>query len=171
MAFDIYEAVTARIIEQLERGKIPWSKPWTGLQSGAVSGITGKPYSLLNQMLLGKPGPWYTFNQVQSLGGKVRKGEKASMVVFWKQQKIREADPATGEQTEKLIPLLKYYNVFHISQVDGIETAGSLRNSAAYIQSWLRALRNDKKLIVTASGAAAKAFDMITGSGASAPVA
>lgn len=45
----------------------------------------------------------------------------------------------------------------------GIETADSFKNSAAYIQSWLRALRNDKKLIVSAAGAAAKAFELITG--------
>lgn len=48
----------------------------------------------------------------------------------------------------------------------GIETAGSFKNSAAYIQSWLRALRNDKKMIVSASGAAAKAFELITGTAA-----
>ena len=52
MAFDIYAAVTERIIQQLEQGLIPWEKPWTGTQGGAVSGTTGKPYSLLNQMLL-----------------------------------------------------------------------------------------------------------------------
>ena len=279
MAFDIYAAVTDRIIEQLEQGVIPWHKPWTGVQSGAISGITGKPYSLLNQMLLGKPGEWYTWNQIQKMGGKVRKGEKSSMVVFWKQQAIKEEDPATGEKVERMIPMLKYFNVFHIDQIEGIdrkiiapeaqdpatddnadtiiadylqrsgvelehrqgdeafyspsadrvvlplreqfqdmaeyystafhelthstghsnrldrisrraffgseeysreelvaeigaaallnhcgiETSASLRNSAAYIQSWLRALRGDKKLIVTASGAATKAFELITG--------
>ena len=52
MAFDIYAAVTDRIIAQLEQGVIPWHKPWTGIQGGAISGTTGKPYSLLNQMLL-----------------------------------------------------------------------------------------------------------------------
>ena len=50
--FDIYEAVTERIIHQLQQGVIPWQKPWTGTQHGAISGTTGKPYSLLNQMLL-----------------------------------------------------------------------------------------------------------------------
>lgn len=44
----------------------------------------------------------------------------------------------------------------------GLETKGTFRNSAAYIQNWLTALRNDKKLIVSASGAAAKAFEYIT---------
>ena len=43
----------------------------------------------------------------------------------------------------------------------GLETGSTFRNSAAYIQSWLSALRNDKRLIVTASGAASKAFDYI----------
>ena len=44
--FDIYEAVTERIIQQLQQGVIPWQKPWTGTQHGAISGTTGKPYSL-----------------------------------------------------------------------------------------------------------------------------
>ena len=112
MAFDIYAAVTDRIIAQLERGVIPWHKPWTGIQSGAISGTTGKPYSLLNQMLLGKPGEWYTFNQIQKLGGKIRKGEKSSMVVFWKQMPITDTDPATGEKVERMIPMLKYFTCF-----------------------------------------------------------
>ena len=84
MAFDIYAAVTDRIIQQLEAGCIPWQKPWGGMEGGAVSGTTGKPYSLLNQMILGKPGMYFTFNQIQKLGGRVRKGEKAQIIVFWK---------------------------------------------------------------------------------------
>lgn len=82
--FDIYNAVTERIISQLEKGIIPWQKPWTGIQGGAISGATGKPYSLLNQMLLGKAGEYFTYNQVLAQGGTVRKGEKAQIVVFWK---------------------------------------------------------------------------------------
>jgi antirestriction protein ArdC len=45
----------------------------------------------------------------------------------------------------------------------GIETADSFKNSAAYIQSWLAVLKNDKRMIVTASGAASRAFEYITG--------
>jgi len=88
--FDIYEAVTERIIHQLQQGVIPWQKPWTGTQHGAISGTTGKPYSLLNQMLLGKPGEYYTYSQVLSRGGAVRKGEKSQIVVFWKQVKVSD---------------------------------------------------------------------------------
>lgn len=75
MAFDIYQAVTDRIISQLEAGTIPWRKPWvcTGQPSNmAISHSTGNPYSLLNQMLLGKPGEYLTFNQCAKAGGKVK---------------------------------------------------------------------------------------------------
>ena len=90
---DLYQEVTNRIMEQLENGIIPWEKPWISAGS-AVSHATGKPYSLLNQMLLGRPGEYVTFKQCQQEGGKVRKGEKSSMVVFWKW--IEEKDPDTG---------------------------------------------------------------------------
>ena len=87
MAFDIYAAVTDRIIQQMEQGVLPWSKPWGGVTGGAYSGTTGKPYSLLN-----KPGAYYTFNQIQKLGGSVRKGEKSQMVVFWKQIPVKDIE-------------------------------------------------------------------------------
>ena len=119
--FDIYEAVTERIIHQLQQGVIPWQKPWTGTQHGAISGTTGKPYSLLNQMLLGKPGEYYTYSQVLSRGGAVRKGEKSQIVVFWKQVKVSDMqDDETQSPVDRLIPMLRYYNVFHIDQCDGL---------------------------------------------------
>lgn len=44
---NVYEMVTARIIAELEKGNIPWEKPWTGVRSGAYNRISKKPYSLL----------------------------------------------------------------------------------------------------------------------------
>jgi antirestriction protein ArdC len=114
---DIYAAVTDRIIAQMEPGVIPWSKPWVS-NGKAVSHATGKPYSLLNQMLLGRPGEYLTFKQCQEAGGKVKKGEKSSLVVFWKW--IEQEDEETGETKE--VPFLRYYNVFHIDQCEGIQT-------------------------------------------------
>ena len=43
----------------------------------------------------------------------------------------------------------------------GIENPDSFNNSVAYINNWLRALKNDKKLIVSASAAAEKAIRRI----------
>ena len=120
MKKDIYEMVTDRIIEQLEKGYIPWQKPWTGVHDGAYNRISNKPYSLLNQMLLSKTGEYAIFKQWTELGGHIRKGEKAEIVTFWKIQQIEEENE-DGEKIIKQLPLLRYYNVFHISQVEGVE--------------------------------------------------
>ncbi len=112
---DIYAEITNRIISQMEQGTIPWQKPWVA-SGQAISYATGKRYSLLNQMLLGRAGEYATFQQVQHAGGRVRKGEKASMVVFWKW--IETEDEETGEKKE--VPFLRYYNVFHLNQCEGL---------------------------------------------------
>ena len=112
---NLYDEITRRIMEQLEQGIIPWQKPWIG-NSSAISHVTGKPYSLLNQMLLGRPGEYVTFRQCQQEGGHVHKGEKSSMVVFWRW--IEQEDEESGEK--KSIPFLRYYNIFHINQCEGL---------------------------------------------------
>ena len=131
---DIYAAVTDRIIAQMEQGQIPWSKPWHS-NGKAVSHATGKPYSLLNQMLLGRPGEYVTFKQCQEVGGKVKKGEKSSLVVFWKW--IEQVDEETGETKE--VPFLRYYNVFHIDQCEGIAakytTEAAFPNGASTVEA------------------------------------
>lgn len=116
----VYEMVTYRIIEQLESGVIPWEKGWSGLASGAYNRISKKPYSILNQMLLKHSGEYATFKQWQECGGKIRKGEKSEIIVFWKVLPIEETQE-DGTKEIKQIPLLRYINVFHISQVDGVQ--------------------------------------------------
>ena len=120
---DIYAEITNRMIAEMEQGIIPWQKPWmaAGL---AISHTTGKPYSLLNQMLLGRAGEYLTYKQVNAEGGYVRKGEKARVVVIsrW----IDNEDDETGEV--KQIPVLRYYNVFHIDQCEGITAKHSANN-------------------------------------------
>lgn len=118
--FNIYEEVTNRIIKQLEQGEIPWRKPWNGVRNGAYNRVSKKPYSLLNQMLLEHKGEYATFKQWSDLGGKIRKGEKAEIVVFWKMLESIERN-SNGEEVKKTIPYLKYINVFHISQIEGVE--------------------------------------------------
>ena len=118
---NVYDMVTERIIAELEKGIIPWEKPWTGVRDGAFNRITKRPYSLINQMLLQHRGEYATFKQWSELGGHVRKGEKSEIVVFWKILEQLETNEETGEKEIKKIPLLRYYNVSHISQVDGVE--------------------------------------------------
>ena len=119
-SLNVYEMVTERIIKQLEQGTIPWQKPWGGVRSGAFNRISKRPYSLINQAILEKPGEYASWNQWKNLGGHIKKGAKAEMVVFWKIIDVEEKNDK-GEIEKKKLPLLRYYNVFHISQVEGVE--------------------------------------------------
>ncbi|KAB2329418.1 ArdC family protein [Bacillus mesophilum] len=120
---NVYEIVTQNIIEKLENGVIPWRKPWTN--ANAVNWVTQKPYRGINVMLL-EPGEYATFKQIKDAGGKVKKGAKSQIIVFWNW--MDKKDPDTGE-IEK-IPFLRYYRVFEINtQVDGLN---SKRESIEY---------------------------------------
>ena len=71
---NVYQIVTGRIIKELEKGLIPWRKPWIDirLQSGAYNRVSKKPYSLMNQMLLGLEGEYATYKQWNALGGTLK---------------------------------------------------------------------------------------------------
>lgn len=96
---DIYSEITKRIIDEMEGGVIPWQKPWVA-SGGCVSYATGKPYSLLNQMLLGAPGEYATFKQIQQAGGYVRKGEKAHLLC----QDYSQGHLDAFEEPQQLLP-------------------------------------------------------------------
>ena len=130
---NVYQMVTDRVIEQLEKGIVPWQKPWSGAglaDGGAINYVSRKPYSLLNQILLGKEGEYLTFKQIKDLGGNIRKGAKSGMVVFFtmitigKRKEVDENGNEIEVQTsrEYPFPVLKYYHVFHIDDCEGIET-------------------------------------------------
>ena len=112
----VYKYVTERIIAELEKCVIPWKKPWKGQK--AINYVSRKEYQGINTLLLPFPGEYLTFNQIRKLGGKVKKGEKSSMIVFYKFIEKKDKD---GEVTETF-PLLRYFNVFHLSQTEDIDT-------------------------------------------------
>ena len=277
----VYEIVTNRLIEEMENGIIPWAKPWTGGEAWSRS--TGKGYSVINCILLHDKGEYATFKQIQAEGGKVNKGAKASMIIFFKATPLTDKDgnPVTDATTgkAKMIPILRYCSVFNIKDTNlqakynkpagldntenvtaedvineyvqregvtfhtvkgsnrafyapitdsvtvpditqfvgseeyystafhelahstghhsrlgrisltdvaafgsedyskeelvaeitsaalmnhiGLETPKTFKNSAAYLQNWIQALKNDKTLFVSAAGKAGKAFDLI----------
>lgn len=114
---DLYQIITNKIIEKLENGTIPWKRPYSD-SNYPVNWVTQKMYRGINLMLL-EGGEYATFNQIKNAGGKVKKGEKAEIVVFYK--KIKIEDKETGE--EKEIPMLKEYKVFEINtQVEGLKS-------------------------------------------------
>ncbi|KLU02217.1 Antirestriction protein [Rhodopirellula islandica] len=124
---DIYREVTDRIIGYLEQGTAPWKNP---IRGGTGDGWpknleSGKRYRGINVLLLGmrsfeagfSSDYWMTYRQAQAKNGQVKKGEKGSLVTFWKMYATR--DKATGEPIE--IPMLKHYTAFNVEQIDGIE--------------------------------------------------
>ncbi|HEY4311649.1 MAG TPA: zincin-like metallopeptidase domain-containing protein [Pirellulales bacterium] len=126
MSFDLYQSVTDQIIAMLDKGVVPWRSPILGSASaGHPKNLEStKPYRGVNVFLLAftawaqgyGSSYWMTYNQAKAKGGTVKKGEKASMVVFWKQYETKDRE--TGEPAK--VPVLRYYNVFNAEQCDGI---------------------------------------------------
>lgn len=123
MSDKIYSIVTEKILEALDRGVVPWRKPWSdaGLPRNAIS---NRPYSGINSILLSLseyPDPrWLTFKQIQKRGGRVQKGAKSTLVVFVTNLKVMDRDN-DDEAATKQIHWLKYYRVFNASQTDGLD--------------------------------------------------
>src|SRR5919106_2791365 len=101
MSNRVYEIVTEKILAALESGTAPWHKPWkAGIPRNAIS---NRPYSGVNALLLGmapySDPRWLTMKQANEKGGKVRKGERSTLVIFWKQNPIK-AEDESGDEIE-----------------------------------------------------------------------
>jgi len=130
MAISVYEVVTERIIAALEKGVVPWRMPWRtqGGSNMPRNLQSGKDYRGVNILLLGCMGfsdpRWCSYKQAGAKGGQVRKGEKSTPVIFWK-----VLDKKGGKPGEKSF-ILRYYNVFNVSQCDWAEPLPSLTGDA-----------------------------------------
>ncbi|MCH7402261.1 zincin-like metallopeptidase domain-containing protein [Belliella kenyensis] len=130
---DVYQLVTDLIIEKLENGIVPWRQVW---QEGEIPAnyVTKKCYKGINMWILlagqfSKP-YFLTFKQAQSLGGSIRKGSKGLPVCYWgfsyfdkkSSRKLME-DEAKKMHPSKVrkVGFLKYYTVFNISDVEGVD--------------------------------------------------
>ena len=120
MKLTLYETVTNTIISALNKGVVPWRKPWNGTAAMPINAISNKAYRGVNILLLGMSPyadpRWLTFKQVQERGGRVKPGEKSTMVVFWKRWEPKPGDEA--EQPTRQIPVLRYYNLFNVEQTE-----------------------------------------------------
>lgn len=117
-----YATVTDKIIALIESdGVAPWQKSWNLAEQAPRSMSTSKRYQGINTwLLLGFPytSPWWgTYKQISALGGQVRKGEKSTLVVFWKMLPVGDPASPTGKKT---IPFLRTFLVFNAEQADGL---------------------------------------------------
>lgn len=119
MSLDTYQEVTDRIVSALEAGEVPWRRPWRS-EVGQPRSIDGRAYRGINALLLGMSEygdpRWGTFAGIKRHGGKVRKGERSTLVVLWKPLRVK--DKESGEPRQIL--MLKYFRVFNIEQCDGL---------------------------------------------------
>lgn len=122
---DKYQEITDSIVRALEKGTVPWHKPWRTTGFGGPANLTTRrPYRGINIFLLaieqlerGYATPfWLTFKQAQGLGGRVRKGERGTRIYFFKPYVVE--DKETGKK--KSIPLLRDFVVFNVEQIDGV---------------------------------------------------
>ena len=117
-----YEVIADRIIFALDKGEGPWRKPWSLPAGMRPQNGAGRPYSGINAIVLGLSGysdpRWLTYRKATELGGHVRKGEKATPIVFWKGYE-REVQSDDGDTEVKTFWLLRYYSVFNVEQCDG----------------------------------------------------
>lgn len=128
MAISNYELITNLIIEAIEKGAGEFKMPWncgTGLQPKNVA--TGKPYKGVNILTLWAQASskgytdalWGTFKQWADKGASVRKGEKASYIVFWKPYVKTVKNEQSGEDETKAGAVMTTSAVFNVAQVDG----------------------------------------------------
>jgi len=131
----LYDEITAKIISELEAGRIPWVQPWGTAAAKAPLAMprnasTQRGYSGINVLILwgsviehGYSGQsWLTFRQALGLRSNVRKGERGTTVVYadrFTPEDERQRATATGEEAHA-IPFLKRFTVFNTDQCDGL---------------------------------------------------
>lgn len=129
---DIYQTVTNQIIESIETSNtLPWLKPWKDSKGAVMLSMphnfkANTNYNGINILLLWlaqdtggyTSNSWLTYNQAKGLDGQVRKGEKGTKIVFYKNVAAKEN--AAGEVKDGY-RMARAFTVFNVDQIDGIE--------------------------------------------------
>ena len=126
---DIALEITTKILTELERGVMPWRKPWDGARTGLAlpRRATGENYRGVNIIMLwsaavarGYSSPyWLTLRQANQHGAHVRKGERGELVVYYGQAK-KTRDNGAGERVEDSFRFLKFFTAFNAEQIEGL---------------------------------------------------
>jgi antirestriction protein ArdC len=127
--FDVHEAITNQIIAAIEAGTGKPQMPWH--RSGAnimrpVNVSSGNAYRGVNTVALWaaadafgyEHGLWGTYRQWQDRGAQVRKGEKSSLIVFYREFESDDAE-ASDDNDRRTRCMARASRVFNIAQVDG----------------------------------------------------
>ncbi|MEZ5801871.1 MAG: zincin-like metallopeptidase domain-containing protein [Rhizobiaceae bacterium] len=130
--FDVHQEVTNRIVAALETAgefQLPWIRNKGGSMKRPVNIASAKPYNGVNIVSLWVAAQacdypshlWGTYRQWQERGCQVRRGEKSSLIVFYKQLEYQQTNEQTGEAelAERMMARASF--VFNAAQVDGFK--------------------------------------------------
>ena len=132
MKKDIKNELVKLITDKIEKDNLlPWQKGTLNSTWFPINGFTKKNYRGINLIVLsflgGANQEFLTFKQVQEKGGKVKKGAKSLPVLYWQPWNFKEhRAPQEGDNKEDVAGFYKQYNVFDISQTEGIEPSRKL---------------------------------------------
>ncbi len=134
--FDAAQAITDEIIALLEKGTMPWRRPWKIAGGGVPLRHNGESYRGINAFLLGLRAAvtgysspyWMTFKQAKALDACVKKGSKSSVVVYY--GTAGKKGDSTGEEagggdgaSGGTYRFLKNYRVFNVEQIEGLDAS------------------------------------------------
>lgn len=127
----VCKVITDRVIALIEDQKtLPWNKCWDcNPMATPINFASGRPYRGINMFLanaLFPESPYFlTPKKIKEMGGKIIKGSKALPIIFWSFIHLDENGKRLprGRESEavKKFPLLRYFNVFNATQIEGIE--------------------------------------------------
>lgn len=131
--FDVHQEITNRIVDALETApafQLPWIRDKGGSMQRPVNVASRNPYNGVNILSLWlsalasdyPSNVWGTYRQWQLSGAQVRKGAKASLVVFYKTIEVSGTDPETGEAQDGERMFARASWVFNAAQVEGFVT-------------------------------------------------
>ncbi len=129
--FDVYEAITNQIITAIDAGtgkvQLPWHRKGASIMR-PVNVASNNAYRGINTVALWAAadahgyahGLWGTYRQWQERGAQVRKGEKSSLIVFYKEFDRDESasDDQSADDRQRRY-MAKASSVFNVAQVDG----------------------------------------------------
>jgi antirestriction protein ArdC len=127
---DLRRTITAQLIEAIERGTVPWRRPWKlSANSGAPSNVVSRrPYRGVNPFILQLSADshgfqsryWGTFKQWNDLGCNVRKGQKGTRITFSTPLE-RTSHDKKGEEHKSRFWILREFIVFNAEQCAGTD--------------------------------------------------
>jgi antirestriction protein ArdC len=131
---DVYTRITNEIIAAIGHGPGEWRAPWHHDGSSIARPInlsSAKRYRGINTVALWVAamnsgydnGLWGTYRQWAAAGAQVRKGERATTVVFWKQIGTGDDPVADDEEGARMKMFARAFSVFNVAQVDGFVLA------------------------------------------------